>query len=301
MIDSGIPVARAAACCGTSRQTAYKWWNRWQEGDRALLDRSSRPRRMPRLVDESIVQLVLEARRNTNFGPAVLAGYLGIAASTIWKILKRAGVSRLPRAEREPIVRYERDHPGELVHVDVKKLGRIGAIPGKRIVGAANHRSDKQSKGRGWDYVQVTIDDRTRVSHAVLMEDEKSDSCIAAFQQSVEWFARNGIRIERVMTDNGVGYKKRWREACQALGISNKYTRPYRPQTNGKAERFIQTMLREWAYVTAYNNNAERRSALPQWLDLYNTKRYHTSTRSTPWQRAVSDLNAVNNVCEYYS
>jgi transposase InsO family protein len=230
----------------------------------------------------------------------MLAGYLGIAASTIWKILRRAGISRTPRAPREPVRRYERARPGELVHVDVKKLGRIGAVAGHRITGDRRSHARVATAGRGWDYIQVVIDDRTRLSHAVIMPDETTVSCAEAFEQSAKWFADNGIRIERAMTDNGAPYKKRWREALQRLGAEPRYTRPYRPQTNGKAERFIRTMLREWAYVSAYNGNTERCSALPKWLDHYNTRRYHTSCKSTPWQRATSDLATVNNVRGHY-
>jgi transposase InsO family protein len=256
---------------------------------------------MPRLTPPEVAQIVLVARAQMGLGPAMLTGYVGVAASTIHKILRRAGVSRLPRPERAPVVRYERDRPGELVHVDVKKLGRIGSVPGHRITGDRRSHNTIATSGHGWDYVQVVIDDRTRVSHAVVMPDETSDSCIAAFEQSVAWFLANGIRIERALTDNGTQYKIRWREALQRLGITPKYTRPYRPQTHGKAERLIQTLLREWAYAGAYNGNAARCAALPRYLDHYNTRRYHTSCKSTPWQRAASDLKAVNNVCRHYS
>lgn len=257
---------------------------------------------MPRLTPPDIEQVVLDARRELGLGPAMLQGHLGLASSTIHKILARAGVSRPPRPERAPVVRYERDRPGELVHVDVKKLGRIGSVAGHRVTGRLGSSRAGDRAGRGWDYVQVVIDDRTRVAHAVVMPDETSDSCIAAFEQSAAWFASNGIRIERVMTDNGAPYKKRWREALQRIGgIEPRYTRPYRPQTNGKAERLIQTLLREWAYAGSYNGNAARCAALPRYLDHYNTRRYHTSCKSTPWQRAASDLAAVNNVRGHYS
>ena len=187
-----------------------------------------------------------------------------------------------------------------MVHVDVKKLSRIGSVAGHRITGDRSNQHRKATSGAGHDYVQVCIDDRTRLSHAVIMPDETTDSCIAAFEQSAAWFARNSIRIERVMTDNGAPYKKRWREALQALGMEARYTRPYRPQTNGKAERLIRTLLREWAYAAPYNGNAARCAALPGYLDHYNTRRYHTSCKSTPWQRAASDLAAVNNVRGHY-
>jgi len=173
-------------------------------------------------------------------------------------------------------------------------------VPGHRVTGDRRSHNKQSTAGKGWDFVQVVIDDRTRVSHAVIMEDETSASCIAAFEQSAAWFARNGIRIERVMTDNGSPYKRRWREALQQLGMEARYTRPYRPQTNGKAERVIQTLLREWAYAGAYNGNAARCAALPGYLDHYNTRRYHTSCKSTPWQRAASDLARVNNVRGHY-
>jgi transposase InsO family protein len=285
---------------GVSHETARRWAQRFAVGE-SLQDRSSRPRRMPRLTPPAVARVVLEARRETGLGPAMLQGYLGMAGSTIHKILRRAGVSRPPRVPREPARRYERARPGELVHVDVKKLPRIGTVPGHRVTGDRRTSHAKATSGAGYDYVQVCIDDRTRLSHAVLMEDETTVSCVAAFEASAAWFARNGIRIERVMTDNGSGYKKRWREAIQALGMQTRYTRPYRPQTNGKAERLIQTLLREWAYGPTYHGNAARCAALPGYLDHYNTRRYHTSCKSTPWQRAASDLARVNNVRGHYS
>lgn len=296
---AGLSLRQIGARFGVSHETARTWCDRFAEGE-SMEDRSSRPHRMPRLTPPDIEQVVLEARREMGLGPAMLQGYLGIASSTIHKILARAGVSRPERPERVPAVRYERERPGEMVHVDVKKLGRIGVVPGKRIVGAAAKAHDNARRGHGWDFVQVMIDDRTRLAHAVVMPDETSDSCIAAFEQSAAWFERNGIRIERAMTDNGAPYKKRWREALQGRGVTAKYTQPYRPQTNGKAERLIQTLLREWAY-TPYNSNAARCAALPRYLDHYNTRRYHTSCKSTPWQRAASDLAAVNNVRGHYS
>ena len=285
---------------GVSPEAARRWTDRFAAGE-PMTDRSSRPHSMPRLTPPDVAAIVEEMRRETELGPAMLGGYLGIAASTIHKILRRAGVSRLPRPERAAVVRYERALPGEMVHVDVKKLGRIGAVAGHRITGDRRSHNRIATAGSGWDFVQVVIDDRTRLSHAVIMPDETTASCVAAFEQSAAWFARNGIRIDRVMTDNGAPYKKRWREALQALGMQARYTRPYRPQTNGKAERFIRTLLREWAYAAPYNGNAARCAALPGYLDHYNTRRYHTSCRSTPWQRAASDLAAVNNVCRHYN
>jgi transposase InsO family protein len=296
---AGHSLGEIAERIGVKKPTVAKWAKRFAAGE-SMADRSSRPRRMPRITSPEVTDIVLEARSETGLGPAMLTGHLGMPSSTIHKILKRAGASRQPRPERAPVVRYERERPGELVHVDVKKLGRIGAVAGHRITGDRRSQSAQATAGRGWDFVQVMIDDRTRLAHAVIMPDETSDSCIAAFEQSAAWFASNGIRIERTMTDNGSPYKKRWREALQRLGITAKYTRPYRPQTNGKAERLIQTLLREWAYVSAYDGNAARCAALPSYLDHYNPRRYHTCCKSTPWQRAASDLKAVNNVRGHY-
>lgn len=297
---AGWSLRQIGAKFGVSHETARRWCERFAAGE-PLTDRSSRPHLMTRLTPPDIERVVLEARRELGLGPAMLQGYLGVASSTIHKILARAGVSRPERPERAPALRYERERPGELVHVDVKKLPRIGAVPGHRKTGDRSTQHRNATSGRGYDYLQVVIDDRTRVSHAVIMEDETTASCVAAFEKSAAWFERNGIHIERVMTDNGAGYKKRWREAIQQLGMQTRYTRPYRPQTNGKAERFIQTLLREWAYGPTFNGNAARCAALPGYLDHYNTRRYHTSCKSTPWQRAASDLAAVNNVRGHYT
>jgi transposase InsO family protein len=297
--QAGLSLQEIAERVGSTKPTVAKWAARFEAGE-SMADRSSRPHSMPLLTPPDIAAIVEEMRRETELGPAMIGGYLGFAASTIHKSLRRAGLSRLPRPERAPVVRYERERPGEMVHVDVKKLGRIGAVAGHRITGDRRSHNRIATAGSGWDFVQVCIDDRTRLSHAVIMPDETTASCVAAFEQSAAWFAQNGIRIERVMTDNGAPYKKRWREALQALGMEARYTRPYRPQTNGKAERFIRTLLREWAYASPYNGNAARCAALPGYLDHYNTRRYHTSCRSTPWQRAASDLAAVNNVRGYY-
>jgi transposase InsO family protein len=297
---AGLSLRQIGARFGVSHGTARRWCDRFADGE-SMRDRSSRPHRMPQLTPAVIEQIVLDARREMGLGPAMLQGHLGIASSTIHKILARAGVSRPPRPERAAVVRYERERPGELVHVDVKKLPRIGSVPGHRVTGDRSNQHRIATSGRGYDWVQVMIDDRSRLTHAVIMDEETSTSCIAAFEESAAWFAKNGIRIERAMTDNGTAYKKRWREALQGLGIETRYTRPYRPQTNGKAERVIQTLLREWAYTSPYENTAARCAALPRYLDHYNTRRYHTSCKSTPWQRAASDLAAVNNVRGHYS
>lgn len=301
LVEAGVAKSAVARRYGVSRQTVHKWWKRYVEGDRELRDRSSRPRRMPRLTAPARVAQVLEVRRRTGDGPAVIAGKLGMAWSTVWKILRREGVSRLPRQPRPPVVRYERARPGELLHIDVKKLPRIGAVPGHRVTGDRTNKNRQATSGRGYDYVFVAIDDRTRVAFAWTYDTETAIDSVDFLKRCYRWYASLGIDIERVITDNGVGFKNLWKATCADLGITPKYTRPRRPQTNGKAERFIRTMLAGWAYADVYHSNGERLAALPSWVDAYNTQRYHTATRSTPWQRALSDLATVNNVCEHYT
>lgn len=298
MIEAGAPVARAAACCGTSRQTAYKWLGRWREGDRELLDRSSRPRHMPRLVEPELAEFVVRARKATGYGPCRLGGELGIPGSTVWKILRRAGCNRHPKPEREPVRRYERGMPGELIHVDIKKLGRF-AQPGHRAHG--DRSNWHRDRGIGWEFFHVAVDDRTRLAYVEQADNERKEACAGFLERACDWFATNGINVERVLTDNGSGYRSNnWRDVCHNRGIKHKRTRPYRPQTNGKAERFIQTLMREWAYAGTFTSSSERAKTLARWCDTYNTRRYHTAIKTTPWQRAASDL-AVNNVRGHYS
>lgn len=296
----GMPIAEVARRFGVSRPTVYKWLERWRRGE-SLRDRSSRPRRMPRLTPAAVAARVLAMRAASGDGSAVIAGKLGMAWSTVWKILRRAGVNRLPRQPRPPVVRYERDRPGELVHIDVKKLPRIGTVPGHRVTGDRSNKHRKATSGSGYDYMFVAVDDRSRVAFAWNYDTETGPDSVDFLKRCYRWYSSIGIDIERVITDNGVGFKRLWKAACADLGITPKYTRPYRPQTNGKAERFIRTMLAGWAYADVYQNNGERLAALPSWIDAYNTQRYHTATRSTPWQRAQSDLAAVNNLCEHYT
>lgn len=299
-IEGGMPVASAARMCGTSRQTAYKWLWRFRAGE-PLTDRSSRPRRMPRLTPASVSDLVVAMRRRTGDGPAVIAGKLGMAWSTVYKILRRAGMSRLPRQPKPPVVRYEHKLPGDLIHIDVKRLARIGAVPGHRVTGDRSNQHRKATSGSGYDYVHVAIDDRSRVGFAWIYDAENADTAADFALRVHSWYSELGFDIKRVITDNGKGFKTLWRDTWADLGVSVKYTRPYRPQTNGKAERFIRTMLAGWAYADVYHGNTERCSALPKWIDAYNTQRYHTSCKTTPWQRAATDLQAVNNVRGHYT
>jgi transposase InsO family protein len=290
LVGSGMTIAAAAAIVGCSRQTGSKWVNRHRRGE-GLEDRSSRPHRSPRRAPEAVEQAVLRARAELQAGPHVVGWATGIAASTVHAILRRNGCSCLkPRLPRAAIVRYERERPGELLHVDVKKLGRI-IRPGHRVTGDRS----KRAKGKaGWQYLFVAIDDATRLGFARIYPDETADSALAFLAGCDRFFGRHGIRIERVLTDNGTCFKRRWRERCDQLGIGVRKTRPYRPQTNGKAERFIRTLLERWAYAYSYPTESQRAQTLPNALAFYNRYRPHRALDGqTPLQR-VNDLSGTN-------
>jgi transposase InsO family protein len=290
LVRSGMTIAAAAAIVGCSRQTGSKWVNRDRRGE-GLDDRSSRPHRSPRRASEQVEQAVLRARAELQAGPHVIGWATGVAASTVHAILRRHGCSKLkPRVPREQIVRYERERPGELVHVDIKKLGRI-VRPGHRVTGDRS----KRAQGRaGWQYLFVAIDDATRLAFARIYPDETADSALAFLAECERFYGEHGIRIERVLTDNGTCFKRRWQDACDELEIGVRKTRPYRPQTNGKAERLIRTMLERWAYAYSYPTEAERAQALPDALDSYNRYRPHRALAGqTPLQR-VNDLSGTN-------
>jgi transposase InsO family protein len=286
-----MTIAAAAAIVGCSRQSGSKWVNRDRRGE-GLEDRSSRPHRSPRRVDERVEQAVLQARSELQAGPHVISWATGIAASTVHAILRRNGCSRLkPRLPRGEIVRYERERAGELLHLDCKKLARI-LVPGHRIHG---DRSRRAPRGKaGWQYLFVAIDDATRLGFARIYPDETADSALAFLAACDRFYRGHGIRIERVLTDNGTCFKRRWRERCEQLQIGVRKTRPYRPQTNGKAERFIRTLLERWAYAYSYDNESDRAQALPAALDSYNRYRPHRALGGqTPLQR-VNDLSGTN-------
>ena len=290
LVGSGMTIAAAAAIVGCSRQTASKWVNRYRRGE-GLEDRSSRPRRSPRRAPLAVERAVLQARAELRAGPHVVGWATGVAASTVHAILRRHGCSRLkPPLPRSEVVRYERERPGELLHVDVKKLGRI-VKPSHRVTGDRRDRN----RGAGWQYLFVAIDDATRLGFARIYPDETADSALAFLAACAQFYAAHGIPIERVLTDNGTCFKRRWRDACEQLAIAVRKTRPYRPQTNGKAERFIRTLLERWAYAYSYRNELERATALPEALDSYNRYRPHCALGGqTPLQR-VNDLSGTNN------
>jgi transposase InsO family protein len=286
LVGSGVPISAAALMVGCSRQTASKWVNRGRSGE-GLADRSSRPRRSPRLTPVAVEEAILRAREQLQEGPHVIGWALGLAASTVHAVLRRHGRSRLvTRLRPQEVIRYEYAEPGGLIHVDIKKLGRI-LKPGHRVTG--DRRG--QAKGKaGWQHLFVAIDDHSRLGFAAVYPDETSDSAISFLGELVRHYNSHGISVERVLTDNGSCFRRRWADACADQGIKAKRTRPYRPQTNGKAERFIRTMLERWAYAYSYANESERLAALAPALDFYNRFRPHRALGGlTPLQR-------VNNV-----
>ena len=290
--DLDWPVAHAADAAGVSRATAYKWLRRFRdEGEPGLLDRSCRPHRSPRHLSPEAERRIIRARVRRRYGPHRLAPLLGHPLSTIGKVLDRHGFSRLDDVDKPTGVpdRYVRDHPGELVHQDHKKLGRVPPGGGHRIHGRADHRLSAH-RGRGYDHLEVVVDDASRVACVVLVPDESGTSAARALETAATFFAERGIRIERVLTDNAKAYttSRAYAATLEGLGIRHKRTRPYRPQTNGKAERFIRTLLDEWAYARPYRSNAERLRALPRWVRFYNERRHHTAIEGQPPMAVLS-------------
>jgi transposase InsO family protein len=283
-IDRGLPVARAAADAGVSERTAHRWLRRWREGDRALCDRSSAPRHCPHRLATTQVDRIHELRRQRLTGPAI-AKALGLARSTVGLVLRRLGLNRLNLLEpRPPVIRYERERPGEMIHLDIKSLGRFARI-GHRISGDRTGQS--KSRGIGWDHLHVAIDDASRLAYTEVLPSLGRDDATAFMQRAVSWFARLGVQVERVMTDNGSAYRSRlFASALQQAGIRHVRTRPYTPRTNGKAERFIQTSLREWAYARPYPTSDHRNMAVGPWTDAYNITRPHAGIAGlSPFQR----------------
>lgn len=277
------PVSSVALAFGVSERTVYKWLARYRaEGVAGLHDRRSVAHRRPHALSPAWLALIRLLRR-AKLVAAEIAARLPLARSTVSAALSRLGLGRLHYLNPPPPVqRYEWGRPGELVHMDTKKLGRI-VRPSHRVTG---NRRDKV-RGAGWDYVHVAIDDCSRFTYVEILPDEKRYTAVRFWLRAVREFRRRGIRIQRVLTDNGNAYRSRpFRKACRWLGIATKRTRPYRPQTNGKAERVIQTLLRKWAYAVPYANSAQRRSALGPWLRFYNEERSHASlNRQTPVSR----------------
>jgi transposase InsO family protein len=279
---------QAAEAAGITARTARRWLARWRaEGAQGLLDRSSAPKRIPHKTPPERVREIIRLRR-LRMTAAQIAIALQMALSTVSAVLKRVGLGKRSRLDPpEPPNRYERRRPGELIHIDVKKLGRI-LKPGHRVTGdrrgqANTHRHGKKVSLAGWEFVHVAIDDHSRLAYAEVLNDEKGLTAIAFLKRALEFFAGHGVSVQRVMTDNGSPYVSHVHAAaCRELQLKHLRTRPYRPRTNGKAERFIQTLQREWAYGRTFQTSAERTAALPPWLTHYNFTRPHGALSHKP-------------------
>ena len=292
VLDEGWSVAAASEAAGVSVRTGFKWLARFRaEGLAGLADRSSRPRHCPRALT-SQDQDRLESLRRQRWPLWRIAAQAGRGIGTVSRCMKRLGLSRLQALQPSaPVVRYERAAAGELLHIDTKKLGRIDGV-GHRITGQRQHCN----RGIGWDAVHLAVDDHSRVSFARVLSDECASSCVSFLRQALAYYASLGVRIERVMTDNGTGYRsKAFRQACAEMDVRHVRTRPYTPRTNGKAERFVQTSLREWAYARPYDSSAQREAALHPFLHRYNWHRPHSALNRQP---PMSRIPAVSNRLE---
>jgi transposase InsO family protein len=283
IVEEGVSVAEVAAGFGISERTARKWLARWKrEGAAGLQNRSSRPRTVANRLSDAAVTGIEQLRREYRLTGEAIAAKLTLARSTVAGWLKRRGIGRLKSlAEAEPVRRYQRERPGELLHLDIKKLARFEHV-GHRITG------DRRGRNRspGYDFFHVAIDDATRLAYVEVLPDERRSSTTAFLIRALRWFKERGIRVERVMTDNGSGYVARlFGKVLRMLRIRHIRTRPYTPKTNGKAERFIQTLMRQWAYAAAFASSDARAADLPRWIDWYNNRRPHVSLgRRSPAQ-----------------
>jgi transposase InsO family protein len=303
VLEEGWSLTKAAEAAEVSDRTAAKWVSRYRrEGEAGLLDRSSAPALVANRTDERRVEAIAALRR-LRFTAPELAELLDMPLSTVSGILTRIGMGKLGRLGLEPAQRYERARPGELIHIDVKKLGRIQGGAGKRIFGGHSHYNrtftDRDGKRRttvGWDYVHIAIDDATRLAYAEVLSDEKAITAVGFLRRAVAFFDRHGVTVERLITDNGSPYRSTVHAiACRALGIHHLRTRPHRPQTNGKAERLIRTMLGGWAYGAIYASSTERTAALDGWLWHYNHRRRHSALGHEP------PITRLNNLLGTYS
>ena len=289
MIDEGLNAPLAASSHGVTAPTARKWLGRYLAGgEAALADASSRPARSPRAIEPAKALLIVELRQRRML-QARIASSVGVSASPVSRVLARAGLSKLSDLEpREPVQRYEHEAPGDLLHIDTKKLGRI-VRPSHRVTGNRRDSVD----GAGWETLFVAVDDHARIAFTAMHPDEKKPQAVQFLNDAVAYYARLGVKIKRLLTDNGSAFRSReFASACQALGISHKFTRAYRPQTNGKAERFIQSALREWAYGWTYQNSAQRTSSLASWQHHYNWHRPHSGIgRAAPMSRLPLSRN----------
>jgi transposase InsO family protein len=300
-IEEGRSLRAAASAFAVSPATAHRWWHRWIEGGRrpeALLDRSSRPRRSPRLLAPDLAERICACRRETGWGPRLVAGATGFAHSTVWRVLWRAGISRRAASIREPANRYEWPCPGDLLHMDVSRYARFEQ-PGHAVTG---DRSRPRGWGRaesrvGYDYAHAVVDDHSRLAYVELLADETAATVTGFMQRALAFYTSHGILAKRVMTDNAFSYvrNRSLRELLADRGIAHLKTAPYRPRTNGKVERFHQTMAREWGYGLVYRSHRHRAQALPHWIDHYNRQRPHSSLGDRPPNSRVHNLPGQDN------
>jgi transposase InsO family protein len=301
-VEEGLSLKAAAAAFNVSPATAHRWWHRWLDGDRrerALLDRSSRPRCSPRLLARELQERICECRRQTGWGPRLVAGATGFAHSTVWKVLRRNGLSRRGGAVREPANRYEWPCPGDLLHMDTSRYARF-LQPGHRVTGDRSQRSRRWMRPEsrvGYDFAHAIVDDHSRLAYVELHQDEKAATVTGFLERALAFFAEHGITVRRLMTDNSFSYvrNRSLRELLARRGIRHVTTKPYRPRTNGKVERFHQTMAREWAYGLSYRSHRQRNQALPHWLHHYNTRRPHSSLEDRPPISRVHNVRGQDN------
>jgi transposase InsO family protein len=294
VLEQKQPAAKVGADFGVSERTVRKWLARWRAGgEPALNDRSSAPARPRRLRSDRVA--AIEALRRQRLTSPVIARRLALPVSTVGSVLRRLGLGRLERLDPPaPVVRYQRQRPGELIHIDTKRLGKIAGI-GHRITGRRSGMINRH-RGIGWECLHVAVDDASRLAYTEILPDERKASAIAFLERALAWFARHGITVERIMTDNGSAYRSHgFRNACTGAGVRHLRTRPYTPRTNGKAERFLQTVMRECAYARAFRSSQERAAALPRWLHLYNVHRPHTALAGQPPISRLGMNNLLGN------
>ena len=296
VVEDGWPLRRAAERFSVSHTTAARWAARYRQlGAAGMHDRSSRPHHSPRMTPAAVEELLIRLRREHRIGPVRLAARTGIAPSTAHRILTRHGLPPLgacDRATGEPIRRYEHHRPGDLIHIDVKKLGRIPDGGGHKTLGRAAGRKNQRREGTGYLYLHTALDDHSRLAYTETLTDETAATSAAFLVRATAWFASHGITIRRVLTDNAWAYTKTtWRTTCAQLDISPRWTRPYRPQTNGKVERFHRTLTEEWAYHQPYTSETERQTAFHDWLDWYNYHRPHTGIGGQPPATRITNLS----------
>lgn len=309
VVDQGVPVSEVAARFQVSWPTVKRWADRYRAGE-PMTDRSSRPHHSPGRTPTAVVRRVVSLRRRLREGPVQLAARTGLAPSTVHRILVAARINRLSyldRATGEVVRRYEHDHPGSLVHVDVKKIGNIPDGGGWRYVGrtqgnrnraatAAAAGSGSSRPRLGYAYVHSVIDDHSRVVYSEVHDDERASTAVGVLERAVAWFTQRGVVVERVLSDNGAAYRSRaWQQACDRLGVKVKRTRPYRPQTNGKIERFHRTLADGWAYARCYTSETQRRQALAGWIHFYNHHRPHSACNGRP------PITRLTNLPDQYS